>query len=508
MPASLASLCFAVLILWLFWLDRDRRVRTSAALWVPVIWLSTGKRSAAEWLQSSRKVYHRRLSTALWLPVVWFALAGSRSVSEWLQGVPPGATTEALLEGDPINRLVYALLVVSGLVVLLFRARRVSSLLQANSLIVVFLLYCALSLTWAEYPDVGFKRWVKSIGDFVMVLIVVSDPDPSLAIRRLLTRVGFILIPLSVLMIKYYPELARYYDRWDWSTYYSGVTTNKNALGVVCLLFGLASAWQFLAAATGRNPTGRGRRMLAHGIILAMALWLFKFANSMTSLACFFLGVIVLLTIELRPIARHPLMVHMLVIVLIAVPSLVLFVGLSPGVLQMMGKDPTLTDRTLIWDLLLDMTPSAWVGTGYENFWLGRRLDKIWSVYTWAPNQAHNGYVEIYLNLGWVGLGLLALILFVGYAKVIAGLRQSPSTGNIMLAYFVVGIVYNFTEAALFRILTPAWLILLLAIVKVPGLRASEQRQAATAQRPAAERMTGYPLGATTRAVNARQRFR
>ena len=106
------------------------------------------------------------------------------------------------------------------------------------------------------YPDVGFKRWVKAVGDFVMVLIVVSDRDPSVAIRRLLTRTGFLLIPLSVLMIKYYPDLARYYDRWDWSTYYSGVTTNKNALGVICLLFGLASVWQFLAALMTR--TGQG----------------------------------------------------------------------------------------------------------------------------------------------------------------------------------------------------------------------------------------------------------
>ena len=439
MPTSIATLFYAALILGLFWLDRDHRARASAALWLPVIWLS---------------------------------LAGSRSVSEWLQLTPPGASTALYLEGDPINRVVYSSLVGLGLVVLSFRGPKVLRLLQANGVVVVFLLYCALSLTWADYPDVGFKRWVKAIGDFVMVLIVVSDREPSVAIRRLLARTGFLLIPLSVLMIKYYPELARYYSVWDWTTNYCGVTTNKNSLGAICLLFGLASAWQFLAALYGEDRTGRNRRLIAHGAMLAMVIWLFRFTNSMTALACFLLGIAVLLVVEFRAIARKPFMVHVLVASLIAVPSAVLFVGLSPGVLKMMGRDPTLTDRTLIWDLLLAMTTNTWFGTwfgtGFENFWLGPRLEKIWSMYRWGPAQAHNGYIEIFLNLGWIGIALLAVILAIGYHKVMTDLSRRPSTGKLMLAYFVIGVVFNFTEAAFFRISAPVWFALLLAITKVP----------------------------------------
>jgi hypothetical protein len=225
------------------------------------------------------------------------------------------------LEGDPVNRLVYSCLVASGLVVLLFRGPKVFKLLQSNAIVVVFLLYSALSLTWADHPDVGFKRWVKVVGDFVMVLIVVSDRDPSVDIRRLLARTGFLLIPLSVLMIKYYPNLARYYDAWDWSTHYSGVTTNKNALGAICLLFGLASAWQFLAALNDRDRTGQGRRLIAHGAMLAMVIWLFRFTNSMTALSCFLLGLAVLLGLQFRSIVQKPFMVHALVGSLIAAPA-------------------------------------------------------------------------------------------------------------------------------------------------------------------------------------------
>jgi O-antigen ligase len=352
-------------------------------------------------------------------------------------------------------------------------------------------------LTWAEYPDVGFKRWVKAVGDFVMVLIVVSDREPEVAIRRLLVRTGFLLIPLSVLMIKYYPNLARYYDRWDWSTYFSGVTTNKNALGVICLLFGLASAWQCLVALFGEHTTGRARRLIAHGAILGMVVWLFSLANSMTSLACFGIGFATLLALALRRQPRgggpsvgvtlvNRMILHALVAVLIAVPSIVLFAGMG-SILEMMGRSPTLTDRTLVWDLLLAQTENPLFGAGFENFWLGPRLERIWRVYSWAPTQAHNGYLETYLNLGWAGIALLVFVLAVGYRTVTVGLRGQASTSTLMLAYFVVGIVYNFTEAAFFRMTTPAWLALLLAMTRVPDTERAK-RQLSLARRPIRQR--------------------
>jgi O-antigen ligase len=442
MSAYIATLVYSALILGLFWLDRDRTSRPSPALLLPVMWL---------------------------------ALAGSRSPSEWLYATRPALTAETLLEGDPLNRAVETGLVALALAVVAFRGPKVLRLLQANGAIVAFLFYCLLSLAWADYPDVGFKRWVKTVGDFAMVLIVVSERDPLEAMRRLVVWTGFLLIPLSVLMIKYYPELARYYSQVDWATYFSGVTKHKNNLGAICMLFGLASASQFLAALSGRNRTGRLRRLMAHGVMLVMVIWIFSIAKSTTSFMCFVTGLILLVVLEMsapavqksyRP-AEDPKM-HALVVLLIAVPATVLFGGLE-AILVMLGKDPTLTDRTLVWEMLFRVTPSAWLGAGFQNFWLGSRLDTIWAEYVWKPAQAHNGYIETYLNLGLIGAAVLAAVLASGYRTVMTGYHRSPISG-LMLAYFVVAIVYNFTEAQLFRMLTPVSFALLLAITRVPEL--------------------------------------
>ena len=44
------------------------------------------------------------------------------------------------------------------------------------------------------------------------------------------------------------------------------------------------------------------------------------------------------------------------------------------------------------------------LGAGFENFWVGERQVTLGGL---GGNQAHNGYLEIYLNLGWVGILLL-----------------------------------------------------------------------------------------------------
>lgn len=431
---SIAAVIYCSLILGLFWLDRDPKARTSAALWIPV---------------------------------VWFGLACSRPVREWLQW-PSLGSPEEYADGSPIDRKVYTTLLILAVVILASRQRTVGKYLRSNILILSFFLFCAISLLWSDFPIVALRRWFKALGDVVMVLVVLTDREPSTALKRLLTRLGYVLIPLSVLLIKYFPNLGRGYGFWEGEVAYTGAATNKNALGALCLLVGLGFAWRFLVIYRDREGLGRTRRLIAYSVTLGMVLWLLWKANSMTSLGCFLLAICLLLLASSRFAARTPMAIHAFVATVLAVCVSILFLGIGSSALGVMGRNPTLTDRTQVWALLLGLVRNPVFGTGFESFWLGPRLEQIWSVYRWRPTEAHNGYLEIYLNLGWLGVAFLMAVIAQGYRAVFKAWRSNAFAGSLRLAYLLVGLVFNFTEAAFFKMMAPVWLFFLLAMMISP----------------------------------------
>jgi len=58
-------------------------------------------------------------------------------------------------------------------------------------------------------------------------------------------------------------------------------------------------------------------------------------------------------------------------------------------------------------------------GAGFESYWLGERTAKMWAMpeFWWHPNEAHNGYLELYLNLGIIGLCIFAGVIVATYKK-------------------------------------------------------------------------------------------
>jgi O-antigen ligase len=175
-----------------------------------------------------------------------------------------------------------------------------------------------------------------------------------------------------------------------------------------------------------------------------------------------------------RSLTRKPVLVNLMVGVLLFVVVYGLLINPSLGLVQAVGRDSTLTGRTDIWKDVLPLTVSPLFGAGYESFWLGPRLDKIWSK-DWGarPNQAHNGYLEVYLDLGWVGLFLLGLVMIWGYSGIVSMLRSYSTIGRLKLAFFAVAAAYNLTEHG-FRELHPVWIMFLLAVTVLPDATLQE----------------------------------
>jgi O-antigen ligase len=344
----------------------------------------------------------------------------------------------------------------------------------------LFFLYCGASILWSDYPVVSFKRWVKSVGDPVMVMIVLTDPHPLAAIRRLLARTSFLLVPLSILVIKYYPDIGVAYKLAEGKRVVTGLTSDKNALGAICMLFGLGFIWRFLAAYRVGRGTHRTRRLIVHGTLLAMVIWLFSKANSMTSLLCFALASGLVVAAGVPALARRRAVTNLLAATVQACVAVPLFLDTGTGLLKTVGRDATLTGRTEIWKQVLAVDDSPILGAGFESFWLEAPLDRTFSFHV---NEAHNGYLEVYLNLGWVGVVLLALVIVAAHRNVMGMLRQDREVGALLFAYLVGLMAYNMAEAG-FRMMSLGWICFLLAAIAVPK-RSVAQFSVASAPAPA-----------------------
>jgi exopolysaccharide production protein ExoQ len=444
MPPLVATVAFTVLIVGLLWLDRGRASKTSPALWLPVAWMFIG---------------------------------ASRMASQWL-GIEALDAMDTTLEGSPFDRVVLTGLLVAGLIVLAMRAERVGSLIRENKLLVAFFCYCTISILWSDFPFVAFKRLMKGIGNLTMVLVILSDPRPAAAMKQFLARLGFLLMPLSVLLIKYYPALGRVYNRWTWEAYFTGVSTDKNGLGGICMIVGLASLWRIIDGSRRNGPAPKGP-LLAHGVVLAMVIWLLGKADSSTAVACFLLGAM-LIVMTTRFVGREPARVHTLVA---TIAMVVLLGAVFPNgysyVVEALGRNTTLTGRTEIWDDLFRMDLNPLVGTGFESFWLGDRADYLANKYYFHPNQAHNGYIEMYVNLGWIGVGFLVLLMASGYRRIVDAYRHNIGLSTLRLALFMTAAVFNVTEAT-FKVMHPIWIVFLLVITEQPALEGDGEDPALT----------------------------
>jgi exopolysaccharide production protein ExoQ len=432
------------------------------APWIAALICSTGV-AGLFWLDREKTC---RTSPGLWLAVTWLILSCSRSVSEWLNYQ---AANGSPMEGSPLDRAVYSSLIVVG-VVILFRRRRVSQIVRMNAPIVLSFLFCAISVLWSDYSDIAFKRWIKALGDLIMVLIIISDRNRICAVNRLLARAGFLLIPCSVLFIKYYPALGRSYSRWEGTAMYNGVATTKNDLGAICLLCGLSALWRIISEIRSSARKARIGPIVAQGTVLLMVVWLLRIANSMTSLWCFLIGAILLLATSYYSAVKKSRVVPYVVTAIVLIPFSMLFLHVGTNIAHdATGRDiQTLTTRTEVWTAALKLQSHPFFGTGFESFWLGRRLQTMWNIFWWHPGEAHNGYLEVYLNLGWSGIVMLGIVIVTGYRTVIASVRRNSREGSLMLTFFTVAIVYNFTEAAFFQMMTPIWFMFLLVTMRAP----------------------------------------
>jgi O-antigen ligase len=422
-----------------------------------------------------RRDVHQKpdVTGALWIPLCWMLILGSRAITEWLELFGLSLGGGSLEEGSPVDAMAYFALIAAGCFVLKKRRAKLGVLVRHNRWLTFFLLYCFISIAWSDFPLVAFKRWIKIVGHPIMVLIVLTEPDAKQALTILLKRCAYVLIPVSILFIKYYPQWGRGFSEWTGEAFNTGVTMNKNLLGCDCLVFGYFFCWHSLN--TWRLPKSKARRneLLLCGAFLCMIWWLLRMANSSTSLMAMLVGVVAMGLLGMRWVDKRIVGVYVLagIVVFICADT---FLNLSSNVIKLLGKESTLTGRTELWQDVLKVDINPVLGAGFETFWLGERRENLWEKHWWRPNQAHNGYIETYLNLGWLGVFMLIGLIITTFRKASSGLISEFGLNRFRLGFLAAIVVYNWTEAS-FKGLHLVYFVFFLIAIDYPSRQTNGQ---------------------------------
>jgi len=416
-------------------------------------------------------------SKALWIPLVWMFIAGSRFVSRWLDLRGPGQFPDAYFDGSPLDRALFLILIIAGVVLLWCRRVKWGELVIRNPWIWLFFVYGAISIVWSDYPLISFKRWIKALGNVVMGLVILTDQRPYEAIGIIIRRLTFMLVPLSVLLIKWYPDLGRAYHMGK--AMFVGVADQKNGLGQICLFTGIYFWWS-LVFFNGRKAIELGGRIHypTYFMIIPMIAWLLYVADSATSLLCLIVAGCLLLISRQSMVAREPhriLVVGSIFIAIIGV--LEISFDITEIVVRMLGRELDLTTRVPMWEDLLNMVKNPIVGFGFESFWLGDRRNYMlerWGI----DSQAHNGYLEMYLNLGLLGVFILVCWILSGLKKVARHLTIDYQTAMLRLCFIVVAVLSNWTEATFYGV-NNMWIILFLSIMDMSGQQEDDREKLA-----------------------------
>src|SRR5213078_2171885 len=278
------------------------------------------------------------VSGALWLPLIWLIISCSRSLSGWLNifGLPVSGAA-SVEEGSPLDACVYFALIIAGCCVLVKRQVRLSEVVLKNRWLIFFLLYCFISIAWSDFPFVAFKRWIKILGHPIMVLIILTEPDPEEALTRVMKRLAYVRDPDTIIFIKFYPQLGREYDPWTGLPMSNGIATGKNMLGADCLILGFFLFWHLLQTwQTQRSTWRRNELRLIAGFLIGI-WWLFSEAHSATSFISFLIATVMVVLVGIRSINKNFIGTYMLAaLVLLAAAELTF--GISGGLSEALGR--------------------------------------------------------------------------------------------------------------------------------------------------------------------------
>jgi O-antigen ligase len=336
--------------------------------------------------------------------------------------------------GNPINQLVgVALLFTSILFILKKPSLSPMTFIRQGYPWLLLIAFFVTALLWSESPMVSFRRIVAFSTLIAVTFVLAQIYSPSSLLKCV-----YQLILISVFLGLFWTIIqgkALSIGLGDRSAGFTGIFSDKNAaarLYAYGLLLGVG-LHQY-----------RTKAQLAGLAMFVLALSLSQSASAII-LATIGTGLVILFRLSKSQKKQQNVIRIILTIACVVIASYLIMI-LYSVILEFLGRDPNLTDRSIIWELIIpSIEDKLYLGYGFGTFWASSASSAFVERWGFIGN-AHSGYIEILLHGGLVALSICVYLLFIFIKRLFWTYINKPSEGlnELLLALLVVQLVGNY----------------------------------------------------------------
>ena len=374
--------------------------------------------------------------------------------------------------------------VICAYVIFRRRALFLIYLRHINPFLPLFIAWCGLTAFWSYDPATTIRKTVQFAGlASVGIAFSLASWYPA-RVQTVLRPFFALMVAICIVSVIVAPDFAKHDALGDPALLgnWKGVTSNKNTFGMLC-------AMCFIFYSHGWASRAVSARQ-AVPILLMTMVGLYG-AKSTTSMVISVASAGWIWMLLRNPIvtAGGILRLLLMAILILAVPLFIylLIVGdltwakIATPIVTPLGKDITLTQRTVIWEEMTHfIVQHPWAGGGYGAFWLGHgsASDPISKVLFWIPWQGHNGYMDMLNETGIIGLTLCISLLVWHGVQLFRVKRHDIVTFSLHCTLWLHLLIVDVTEAEMFRVITVPFLMSMISSATVSRvLMAVELRQ-------------------------------
>jgi exopolysaccharide production protein ExoQ len=326
--------------------------------------------------------------------------------------------------------------------------------------LLVFFGYFVLSTVWSDHPEFALRRSLGLVASTFVIIVAASFVSFQRTV--LIVYVGYWVSLILNIAATMWPAAG-----FDQAGLFRGTTGEKNTLGAI------AACGIILGLTTISCVRSVWAKALA---LLFIVLWAAALAATVSKTSIT-LAILVPVTFAIFDVVSRLLRINFGLTTLGIVLSLSTSTALACDIsghslfefVEMLGGDSTFTNRTPIWNLMLEqINDRILAGHGFASVWgVGydaRNLQSPWS-FIRLINSGHNGYLDILATLGVIGLGLYAIIV-MHFGAAAERLRVgNPPAFRFVWFIMIFFLLHNTMESTIAVSFDPIWQVSLIAIL-------------------------------------------